>query len=66
MSYVVPIVIELGDVADADLEALTGGTGVVSDDVEEVMRIVRERCAKSQEGRTLVPIVAVYTAISDR
>lgn len=66
MSYVVPIVIELGDVADADLEALTGGTGSVADEVEKVMRIVRERCAKNQDGRTLVPVVAVYTAVSDR
>ena len=66
MSYVVPIVIELGDVADTDLEALTGGTGVVSDEVEKVMRIVRERCAESGEKRTLVPVVAVYTVVSDR
>lgn len=66
MSYVVPIVIELGDVADTDLEALTGGTGGVSDEVEEVMRIVRKRYAESGEKRTLVPVVAVYTAISGR
>ena len=66
MSYVLPIVIELGDVADADLEALTSGKGILSAEVEEVMRIVRERCAKGQDSRTLVPVVAVYSAISDR
>lgn len=66
MTYVLPIVVELGDVVDADLIALTSGTGTLSDEVEEVMRIIRERCAKSRDKRTLVPIVAVYTAIPDR
>jgi len=66
MTYVLPIVVELGNVVDADLAALTNGTGAVSAEVEEVMRIVGERCGKSQAGRTLVPIVAVYTAMPDR
>jgi hypothetical protein len=66
MTNVLPIVVELGDVVDADLAALTTGTGAVADEVEEVMRVVRERCARSQDKRTLVPIVAVYTAIPER
>jgi len=66
MTYVLPIVIELGNVADADLAALTSGTGNLADEVEEVMRIIGERCAKSQDGRTLIPIVAVYSAIRER
>ena len=65
MSYVVPIVIELGDVADADLDALVEGTGRLAAEVEEVMRIVRARCAESQEKRVLLPVVAVYAAASD-
>jgi hypothetical protein len=66
MTYVLPIVIELGDAVDADLDALMSGTGPLSDEVEEVMRIIRERCASSRDKRTLVPIVAVYTVVPDR
>lgn len=60
MTRVLPIVVELGDVVDADLAALTRGTGTLPDEVEEVLRIVRERCAKGQDKKILVPIVAVY------
>lgn len=66
MTNVLPIVVELGDVVDADLAALTTGMGAVADEVEEVMRVVRERCARSQDKRTLVLIVAVYTAAPER
>jgi hypothetical protein len=59
------MVVELGDVADADLEALASGTGRVADEVEEVMRLVRERYGTSHGEKTLVPIVAVYVALSD-
>jgi hypothetical protein len=65
MTYVLPIVVELGDVADADLAALTSGTGRVADEVEEVMRLVRERCGTSHDGKILVPVVAAYAAVSD-
>lgn len=66
MTHVLPIVIELGDAADTDLDALTRGTGRLADEVEEVMRIVRERAAEGGEKRTLVPVVAVYDAITGR
>jgi hypothetical protein len=60
MKFAKPIVIELGDASDADVKALLEGGGVLADDVEEAMRLVRDHAAITKDTRTFVPVVAIY------
>jgi hypothetical protein len=55
-----PIVIDLGEVLDLHLKELLSGSGTLAEEVEEVMRLVRQRVAQ-RDGAILIPIVAVYT-----
>jgi hypothetical protein len=57
-----PIVIELGEIGDAQLNELLGGSGKLFEEVQEVMRLVRRGTAHEHRARTLLPIVAVYTS----
>ena len=56
-----PIVIELGEAGDGQLNEFLGGGGQLLEEVEEVMRLVRRGTAHEDRVRTLLPIVAVYT-----
>jgi hypothetical protein len=57
-----PIVIELGEVGDAQLSELLGAGGQLREEIQEVMRLVREGTAHEDRAQTLLPIVAVYTS----
>jgi hypothetical protein len=61
MAIAPPIVIDLGNVQDADVKELLDGTGRrLLEEVEQVMQTVRQRTAGADTG-FLVPIVAVYS-----
>ena len=53
-----PIVIDLGKVSNAQIKELFAGAGKLQEEVEEVMRLVK--AAQEDDGRILVPVVAVY------
>jgi hypothetical protein len=60
MNFVTPLVIELGEAAEADVEALLEGKGTLADDIEEVMRLIRQHASASKDARIFVPVVAIY------
>jgi len=61
MAIAPPIVIDLGNVEDADVKELLDGTGRrLLEEIEQVMQLVRQRTADADTG-LLVPIVAVYS-----
>lgn len=57
-----PIVVELGDIEDAQVEELFRGGGKVLDETREVMRLVQQRVGDGGTARKFVPIVATYIA----
>jgi len=57
-----PIVIELGEAGDAQLNELLRGSGKLLEEIQEAMRLVRRGTAHEGRARTLLPIVAVYTS----
>jgi len=56
-----PIVIDLGVAREMDIKELLHGTGKLLEEVEQVMRLVRERTAQESSKGVLIPVVAVYT-----
>jgi hypothetical protein len=61
MAIAPPIVIDLGNVQDADVKELLDGTGRrLQEEVEQVIQLVQQRTAGADAG-LLVPIVAVYS-----
>jgi hypothetical protein len=61
MAIAPPIVIDLGNVQDADVKELLDGTGRrLQEEVEQVIQLVQQRTAGADTG-LLVPIVAVYS-----
>jgi hypothetical protein len=60
MTITPPIVVTLDDAGEADVQALLSGSGPLAQDVEEVVRAIRQRTAHQNDARVLLPIVAVY------
>ncbi len=57
-----PIVVELGEIGGAQVEALLRGCGKALDETREAMRLVHLRVADGAPARIFVPIVATYVA----
>ena len=53
-----PIVVDLGEIAHADIERLRGGSGQIAEDVQEVMRLLNVRAEGSD--RVFLPLVMLY------
>ena len=61
MTVAPPIVIDLGRVLGREIEMLREGRGRLVEEVEEVMRLVRQRANPDDNvTRIFLPIVAVY------
>jgi hypothetical protein len=57
---ITPIVVSLGTARDRHLVEFRGGGGRIADEVEEVMRVVRQTMPPEQRERILLPVVVVY------
>jgi hypothetical protein len=57
-----PIVIELGEVASAQIEKLLRGSGKALEETREAMRLVQLKAADEGAGKIFVPIVATCVA----
>ena len=55
-----PIVVDLGEIREAQIRALRNGAGGLADEVEEVLRLVRRDADADGGSRVFVPIVAIY------
>jgi hypothetical protein len=60
MSVVRPIVVDLGRPSDVQIEELRQGSGLLVEDIEEVMRLVRGAAGADGGNKIFLPIVAVY------
>jgi hypothetical protein len=60
MSITLPIVVSLGRTRDEQVELLRQGGGQLVEDVEEVMRLVRQNAGPDCGNKIFLPIVAVY------
>lgn len=58
---ITPIVVSLGTARERHLAEFRSGVGRITDDVEEVMRMVRKTMAPEQGNKVLLPVVVVYT-----
>ena len=56
-----PIVIELGKISHGEVRKLREGQGQVAEDVEEAMRLLRQKAGPDRANRVFVPIVVLYT-----
>jgi hypothetical protein len=56
-----PIVVELGKISHGEVRKLREGQGQVAEDVEEAMRLLRQRAGPDRADRVFVPIVVLYT-----
>jgi len=56
-----PIVLELGKISRDEVRKLREGQGQVAEDVEEAMRLLRQKAGPDRAGRVFVPIVVLYT-----
>jgi hypothetical protein len=54
-----PILIELGDAEEREIEELLQGEGRLAGELDEVMQRLRERLAQQDGTPVLVPIVAL-------
>ncbi len=57
-----PIVIELGEIANAQIEKLLSGSGKVLEDVREALRLVELKAAGEGTDTIFVPVVATCIA----
>jgi hypothetical protein len=58
-----PIVVDLGNMTDLEVQELLSGTGRLPDELTHVMRLVRAGIAERDADTLLVPIVAVYSEV---
>jgi hypothetical protein len=56
-----PIVVELGKISHGEVRKLREGQGQVAEDVEEAMRLLRQKAGPDRANRVFVPIVVLYT-----
>jgi hypothetical protein len=56
-----PIVVELGSISHGEVRKLREGQGQVAEDVEEAMRLLRQKAGPDRADRVFVPIVVLYT-----
>ena len=56
-----PIVVELGEISHGEVRKLREGQGQVAEDVEEAMRLLRQKAGPDRASRVFVPIVVLYT-----
>jgi hypothetical protein len=66
MTFAPPIVIELGEAHGTHLEELLQGTGALAEELEQVMRLVRDRAPQDTSNKILISVVAVYTNAGHR
>ena len=55
-----PIVVDLGRTRGANIRQFSEGVGQLVDDVEQVMRLVRQDAGPQDQTKVFVPIIAVY------
>jgi hypothetical protein len=56
-----PIVVELGKISHGEVRKLREGLGQVAEDVQEAMRLLRQKAGPDRADRVFVPIVVLYT-----
>jgi hypothetical protein len=56
-----PIVVSLGKTREQHVSQLRIGIGPMVEDLQEVMRLVRENVDLDRKNRVFLPIVVVYT-----
>ena len=56
-----PIVVELGKISHGEVRKLREGQGQVAEDVQEAMRLLRQKAGPDRADRVFVPIVVLYT-----
>jgi hypothetical protein len=60
MNISTPIVIDLGNVRNAEITELFEGAGQLQEDVNEVLRLVYLNTADKLDNRVFLPVIAVY------
>jgi len=65
MKVELPIVVDLGRARDQQISELRHGSGRLTEDVEEVMRLVRLNAEPASGKKVFLPVVAIYARAQD-